>query len=77
MDENGQELLCKGMSQQTKQKTRLALLFDPKCGDQQRRGSGRGDIKATKRMAGSTETQGPHGHAWRGEERYMRGESEG
>ena len=75
MDENVEELLRKGMSQQTKQRIGLALLFDPKCDGQQRKRNGRADIKATKRMAGSTETQGPHVHAWEGEERYMHGES--
>ena len=75
MAENDEELLRKRMSQQTKQRTGLVLLFDPKCGDQQRKRNGRADIKATNRMAGSTETQGPHVHAWDGEERYMHGES--
>ena len=63
--ENGEELLRKGLSQQTKQRTGLALLSDPMCGDQQRKRNGRADIKATKRMAGSNETREPHVHAWR------------
>ena len=75
MAENVEELLGKGMSQQTKQRTGLALFFNPESGDQQRKRNGRDDIKATERMAGSTETQGPHVHAWDGEERYMHGES--
>ena len=75
MTENGKELLRKGMSQQTTQCTGLALLFEPKCGDQRRKRNGRADIKATKRLAGSTGTPGPHVYAWRGEERCMHGES--
>ena len=73
---NGEEPLRKGVSQQTKQRTGLALLFEPKCGDQQRkRNDGRTDIKTTKRMAGSTETPDPLFHAWRGEDWCMHGES--
>ena len=72
MAENDEELLRKRMSQQTKQRTGLVLLFDPKCGDQRRKRNGRADIKATNRMAGSTETQGPHVHAWKGKERRGR-----
>ena len=68
MAENDEELLRKRMSQQTKQRTGLVLLFDPKCGDQQRKRNGRADIKATKRLAGSTETPGPYVHAWKGGE---------
>ena len=75
MAENDEELLRKRMSQQTKQRTGLVLLFDPKCGDQQRKRNGRADIKATKRMAGSIEAQEPHIHAWTGEEKCMHGES--
>ena len=57
-------------------RTGLALLFDPKCDDQQRKRNGRADNKATKRMAGSTETQRPRvHHAWKGEERWMYGKS--
>ena len=75
MAENGEELLRKRTSQQAKQRTGLALLFDPKCGDQRRKRNGRADIKVTKRMASLTETQGPNVHALGGEERRMHGES--
>ena len=48
MAENAEELLRKGRSEQTKERTGLALLFDPKFGDQQRKRNGRADIKATE-----------------------------
>ena len=68
MADNSEELLRKEKSQKTKQRTVLASLFDPKCGNQRKR-NGRADITATKRTVGSTETLDPHVHAWRGEER--------
>ena len=55
------------MTQQTTQTTELALLVDSKRGEHQRKRNRRADIKATKRMAVSTETQRPHVHAWRRE----------
>ena len=55
MAENDEELLRKRISQQAKQRTGLALLFDPKCGDQQRKRNGRADIRVTKRMADSAD----------------------
>ena len=63
MAKNGVELVLKGMSQQTKQRTELAYFSILSVAIA--KGKEKADIKVTKRMACSTETQGPHIHAWR------------
>ena len=46
---------------------RSGLTFRSQVWRSPRKRNRRADMKALKRMAGSTETQGPHVHAWRSE----------
>ena len=50
-----------------KTENRSGLTFRSQVWRSPRKRNRRADMKALKRMAGSTETQGPHVHAWRSE----------